>query len=178
MYIGPIARRYAKALLAYATECKAEAKVYEQVFTLCSTLARVDDLQRALLNPVLERTAKVSLLRTASGGEFHPVCERFIELVFQQHRERYLLFILASFIALYRREKGIYVGQLTTTVPLDKDTEERLRTLVAKAVKGTVEFNVQVDKELLGGFILQLDNQRMDASVKGQLRRLKAELLK
>ena len=50
--------------------------------------------------------------------------------------------------------------------------------MVAQAVKGTVEFNVQVDKELLGGFILQLDNQRMDASVKGQLRQLKAELLK
>lgn len=178
MYIGPIAKRYAKALLAYAIECKAEAEVYEQAFSLCRTLMQVKELQRAMLNPVLDRTAKVDLLRTASGGAFHPVCERFIGLLFQQRRERYLLFILASFISLYRREKEIYVGQLTTAVPLDKATEEHLRAMVAQAVKGSVEFDLSVDEEILGGFILQLDNQRMDASVKGQLRQLRAELMR
>jgi len=50
--------------------------------------------------------------------------------------------------------------------------------MVAQAVKGTVEFDLSVDEEILGGFILQLDNQRMDASVKGQLRKLRAELMR
>lgn len=176
MYIGPIAKRYAKALLAYATECKAEAEVYEQAFALCRTLMQVKELQHALSNPVLDRTAKVNLLRTASGGAFHPVCERFIGLLFQQRRERYLLFILASFISLYRHEKNIYIGKLTTAVTLDKATEEHLRVMVSQAVKGTVEFDISVDEKILGGFILQFDNRYMDASVKGLLRLIQTKL--
>lgn len=178
MYIGSIAKRYGKALLAYATECSAEEDVYQQMFILCRTLMQVKELQRVLLNPMLGRDEKIDLLHKAVGGTLHPVSQRFVVMVFQQRRERYLLFILASFISLYRKEKNIYVGKLTTAIPLDKATEEHMRTMIRQTVKGSVEFDLHIDEEILGGFILQLDNQRMDASVKGQLRQMRAELMR
>lgn len=178
MYIGTVAKRYAKALWEYALECKAEDEVYQQMLSLCRSFMQVKELQQALVNPVIDHTAKTALLCQAAGGALHPVCERFVALVFHQHRERYLLFISASFVTLYRQKKNIYVGHLTTAVPLDKPTEEHLHALIAKAVNGTVEFDTHVDDRLIGGFILQLDNRQMDASVRGQLRQIQAELMR
>jgi hypothetical protein len=68
MTLGNIAKRYAKALYLYATECKAEERVYEQAYALCHTMAHVPDLSRALLNPVVELPAKLSLLHNSVGG--------------------------------------------------------------------------------------------------------------
>ena len=176
METGTIATRYAKALWAYALECKAEEEIYPQMLSLCRSLVQVKELQRALLNPAINRTTKFALLAQASGVEhLHPVSHRFLSLVFDQRRERYLLFIIASFIAHYRHAKGLYVGKLTTAVPLDEATLDLLKQMIAKSIQGTVEFDVRVDNDLIGGFILQLDNLRMDASVKGQLKQIAEE---
>lgn len=176
METGTIATRYAKALWAYALECKAEEEIYPQMFSLCRSLMQVKEFQRALLNPAIDRTTKFALLAQASGGDqLHPVCHRFLTLVFDQRRERYLLFILASFVAHYRHAKGLYVGKLTTAAPLDDSTLDHLKQMIAKDIQGTVEFDVRVDEDLIGGFILQLDNLRMDASVKGQLKQIAEE---
>ena len=179
MTLGNIAKRYAKALYLYATECKVEERVYEQAYALCRTMAHVPDLSRALLNPVVELPAKLSLLHNSVGGRMNDALVRFIELLFHNHRERYLMFILASFIAHYRHQKHIYVGRLTTSIPMDAEVEEQLRAMLSQITQGgRVEFDTKVDKSIIGGFILQLDNQRMDASVKGQLRQIKAELMR
>ena len=178
MEIGTIAKRYAKALYLYATECKAEERVYEQATTLCHAMAQVPDLMRALINPVVAQSAKVELLCQATGGQMHEAFMHFIRLVFNQHREGHLPFILHSFVALYRKQKHIYVAKVTTAIPMDSSVEELLRRKIADITQGgTIEFDIQVDSDIQGGFILQLDDQRMDASVKGQLRQIQAELM-
>lgn len=176
MDIGTISSRYAKALLRYALECKAEESVYQQALVLSRTMMQVRELDKALLNPVLDKATKLSLLTEAAGGTSHEAFIRFIDLLFRQRRERYLLFILHSFVNLYRRHQRIYVSQLVTAVPLDEMTEQRLRDMIAKATTGTVELDIQVNQDILGGFILQWDNLRLDASVKGQLRQVRKEL--
>lgn len=177
MDIGTISKRYAKALLLYAEECEAEERVYQQVLTLSHHLMQVKELGKALLNPVLADSVKMSLLAQAVGGTMDEVLTRFIGLLFKQRRERHLLFILHSFVGLYRRKKKIYVSQLTTAAPLDKATEERMRRMMARVVTGTVEFEARVDESLRGGFVLQMDHLRMDASVAGQLRQVRKELV-
>ena len=73
----------------------------------------------------------------------------------------------------------MYVGKLITAVPMDSRMEELLRNMVSNATQdASVEFDTKVDETIQGGFILQLDDQRMDASVKGQLRYLREELMK
>lgn len=178
MDIGTVSMRYAKALLQYAEECKAEECVYEQAVTMLRSLVEVKELQAALINPVINRTTKMDLLSKAAGNTLNPINERFLHLVFDQHRERQLIFILHSFISRYRKRKNILVGKLTTAVPLNPSVIERLRHEVTNSTKGTVEFEIKVDETIQGGFILQLDNQRMDASIKGQLALMRKNLMR
>ena len=152
--------------------------MYEQALALCHTMAQVPDLMRALNNPVVEVSSKVELLSQATGGQMHEAFMHFIRMVFSQHREEHLPFILHSFVAHYRKQKRIYVGKLTTAIPMDSHIEELLRRKISDITQGgTIEFDIQVDSDIQGGFILQLDDLRMDASVKGQLRHIQSHLM-
>ena len=67
-------------------------------------------------------------------------------------------------------------GSLTVPVSLTPELTERLRSIVEKRTDCRVDFSVKEDKELLGGFVLQYDTYRLDASVKTQLQKMKREL--
>ena len=84
--------------------------------------------------------------------------------------------IARSYGTLYRRERHIIEGSLTVPVSLTPELTERLRSIVEKRTDCRVDFSVKEDKELLGGFVLQYDTYRLDASVKTQLQKMKREL--
>ena len=118
MNTGVISVRYAKALLEYAKTQGVEDKVYAAMKTLAERFARIPDLRRSVENPVLDTATKISLLQEAvqtadAGGEMM----RFFRLVLDKKREKYLQFMILSYIDLYRESKNILIGHLTTAVP-------------------------------------------------------------
>ena len=81
-----------------------------------------------------------------------------------------------SYLTLYRQQKNIIRGKLTTAVPVSSDIEEKMQKMVESRTNGTVEFSTEVNPEILGGFILEYDTYRLDTSVKSQLKNILKEL--
>ena len=48
-------------------------------------------------------------------------------------------------------------------------TERKMRSMVESKTNGTVEFETEVNPDIIGGFILEYDTYRMDASVRNRL---------
>jgi F-type H+-transporting ATPase subunit delta len=92
-------------------------------------------------------------------------------------REKYLVFMVNSFITLYRKQQNINVGRLTTAVPVSDAVLQKLRAGVEKHTGGTAEFESRVDERLEGGFIFEVDTYRLDASVANQMRRIKRQFI-
>lgn len=165
MNTGVVSMRYAKALLAYAKAQKVEDRVYEEVKTLAGHYVSLPDLRRAIENPVLDMQSKCDLLREASGGkDVSQELMRFFNLVLDERREKFLQFMLWSYIDLYREDKNILVGKLTTAIE-SKRLEEHLVDLVGSRTQGKVEMETHIDPELIGGYIIELEGYRLDASV-------------
>ena len=178
MDLGIISMRYAKALLKFAAEHKEEERVYAEMGNVTAVFAKVEALQHALLNPVLTDAQREQLLATAAGSEkdLTATTRRFIHLVVTKGRADMMQLIARSYGTLYRRERHIIEGSLTVPVSLTPELTERLRSIVEKRTDWRVDFSVKEDKELLGGFVLQYDTYRLDASVKTQLQKMKREL--
>ena len=51
-----------------------------------------------------------------------------------------------------------------------------MRQLVEGRTNGTVEFQTEVNPNIIGGFVLEYDTYRMDASVKKQLNTILSQL--
>ena len=170
MDLGVISVRYARALLKCATKQKQETEVYVEMESLMESYMHFPLLRQTLDNPLLDNKNKINLLETACGGAPSDLTRHFFQLVLKEGRIGALQFMAASYITLYRQEKNIIFGKITTAVAVSKDTEDKLRKLIEDKTHGTVEFNTEVDSEILGGFILEYDTFRMDTSVRTELK--------
>jgi F-type H+-transporting ATPase subunit delta len=169
MDIGVISVRYARALLKCALDAKIEDKVYVEMQTLAKSYIDVPQLRFTIDNPMLSKDKKELLLQTAVGQEPSALVKNFISLVLSEDRENVMQFIANSYITLYRQQKNIIRGKLTTAVAVLPATEQRMKQMVESKTQGTVEFESEVNPDIIGGFILEYDTYRMDASVKTKL---------
>ena len=176
MNVGVISSRYAKALLEYAVEQGAEDEVYACVLQLMHTLREVRDFSILLRAPLLTSRERVELICSAVAPS--EVFRRFATLVVREEREELLLFISNAYITLYRKAKGVCAVKLVTAVPVTDAFKENLEKLLKAKPCNAVEIENVVDEAIIGGFLLETDSQRLDASVKGQMERIKKLLIK
>ena len=146
-----ISRRYALALLKYVTETGHGVEVYAQVKAL------LDDPDTAP----------------------KPLCEdleRFVSLLIKNGRMPWVKLIFHSFIRLYDERNGIHVARLKTAVD-SPALQARLEAFVRDKIGGRLEFRTEVDPSLIGGFVLEVDDCRLDASVSRQLDDIRREFI-
>ena len=169
MDIGVISVRYARALLKSATDAKIEDAVYTEMQQLAKSYAQVPQLRHMIDNPMLSKDKKQELLLTAVGNNPSSLTKAFIGLVLKEDRENVMQFIANSYVTLYRQQKNVIRGKLITAAAVSPATEQKMRQMVESKTNGTVEFETEVNPDIIGGFILEYDTYRMDASVKSKL---------
>ena len=175
MNIGIISTRYAKAMLAFAMEHGAESEIYGNMQQLCNTFQVVRQLPVVLCNPSLSQDERVALICDAVDAS--PLFRCFAQLVVKEGREEMLPFIAHSYIMLYREAKKIFAVDLTTAVPVDDALKEKVSAMFGEDYN-EVELSNIVEPSIIGGFIIEADSKRLDASVMRQLSDIRKQLVK
>ena len=82
-------------------------------------------------------------------------------------------------VELYREQQGITLAEVRSAQTLTEDQQAALSKKV-QAMAGTnkVDIDLSVDPSLIGGFVVSLGSQVIDASLAGQVRRLGLALAK
>ena len=73
---------------------------------------------------------------------------------------------------------GIKIASIETAIPMTKEIREAMLAHITGTFKAQIELQEQVREELIGGFVLRVEDKQLDASVKGKLGRIKKELQK
>lgn len=143
MNTGVVSSRYAKAFLQFVKENGRGEEVFMQVREI---LAHPESLPDTL----------------------EPDIVRLISLLRQQRRTDYLKLILNTFVRDYCKEEGIVLARVVTAVP-SEDLADEVRSLLETKTGKRVLMESSVDPSLLGGFVVEFDDYRLDASVQRQL---------
>ena len=144
---------------------------------MARSFVEVPELRQTIDNPMLPKDKKEMLLQTTIGGkETSALSQAFIALVLKEDRENMIQFMANSYVTLYRQQKNIIRGKLTTAVAVSPAMEQKMRQMVESKTQGTVEFETEVDPEIIGGFILEYDTYRLDSSVKSKLQTILTQL--
>ncbi len=174
---GLISQRYAKAFFRYAKEVGAETAVYEKMKVFLENYQTHPHLQKALLNPVLSAKDKELLLSSAIGIDPGEVYVRAIRLIIKNHREGYIRTIALMYEELYRKAEHILLVKIITAAPLSEAVVAKIQETVRKHTPYKLEFSTFVDPSLIGGFILHMGSEQLDASVRKELKEIRKELL-
>lgn len=179
MQLGILSMRYAKALLRFAIENGESERVYNETQTLAQSFIRIKVLQKSLLSPLLSDSNKAELLFTASCGKSEPSksIKEFIHLVIKNKRLEILQFVANSYGTLYRKQNGIIQGKLTVATEVSNETLDKFKQIIERKTNSTVNFTIEINPEINGGFILEYDTYSLDASVRTQLNKIKRMLI-
>lgn len=179
MDVGVLAVRYAKALLGYARDEGVAEKVYTLSDRVLQCFAQNPTLSAALEDPLLSSEEKLKLLSTIASGDGKEgmVMLRYFSLMIEKRREAYLASSLRSYMDLYRKSEGIVVVKIITAVPLEKEMEDKILSRVSSMLGKRIELQKSVDPSIEGGFIFDIDDYRLDASVASRLRQIRRQLI-
>ena len=174
---GKISVRYARALFQLAQEQGCEKAVYDGLthFVHNYVLA-IAQFNEVLADPIVAKEEKVKLVEMAVGEPMHDCLKQFIAFVAEQKRENKMFLIAMKYMEMYRTKHNILNTQVITATELPEATYDKIKDFVKQTFDAEAEIEVKIDPALIGGFILDIENTRMDASVAGQLNALKNKL--
>lgn len=177
MDTGRISARYAKAAYEVALQKGEETRLYEEMKILSDNFSSFKSLHKVMEDPTVAVEEKKKLLITAGGISVSDSYKSLIDLIAENKREPYARFIALMYLSYYRKEKSIVIGRLITAQPATVETENRLRELITRNAKIEVDFISKINPDIIGGFILELESNQLDASVKTQLNKLRMQLI-
>lgn len=174
---GRISVRYARALFQLAQEQHCEEAVYDGLTRFSHNyLMAISQFNEVLADPIVAQEEKVKLMEMAVGEPMHDCLKQFIAFVAEQKREDKMFLIAMKFMEMYRAKHNILSTQVTTATELPEATYDKIKAFIKQTFDADAEIDVKIDPKLIGGFILDIENARMDASVAGQLNALKNKL--
>ena len=177
--MAAVTARYARALADVVFEQKLDAqKVVGEVSAIESALAESPALQHTWDNPAVQMPGKIKVLDAIIGKlGGSRITRNFIALLIEHRRIRSIKEVRAQFEAEVNQRLGIADADVTTVRTLGDDEKRALESQVAKITGKKIRATYSTDKSVLGGSVVKVGSTVYDGSVRGQLQRLREQLV-
>ena len=172
-----IAVRYAKALFEIALEKKQLEEIKKDIEIVVSVTQQAD-IQLMLESPVIKASKKKQLLSEVFTGKIQDISLKFLLMITDNKREMHIAAICRNFIEQYRNYKGIKAAKVITALPIDSTLKKEIGKVISEVFKTDVELTTADNESIIGGFIVRVGDQQIDASVSNKLNNIKREFLK
>lgn len=168
---------YAEALMSLAQEQNNLDAIAKDVRLIGNTLADSVELSQLFASPLIGANVKKGVIESVFGSQVNAVTKSFLLLLVDRKRIAFLGAIINEFKSLLRVIDQVALAEITTALQLSRSQEDSLRDRVKAMTKArSVELDITINPDLIGGVIIKVGSQVVDASIRGQLRRLKSSL--
>ncbi len=173
-----IAQRYAEALKELALSQEGLLEDFGRgTQVVLDVLATTPELASFLATPVISMAAKKQLLVTAFGDKVHSYLLGFLQLLVDRRRIVSLEPICKQYQILLRKQQETTLAEVVSAVPLSDAQVSALTDRIRQRTGAKqIDLRRQVEPELLGGMIIKIGDEVIDASLRGQLRKLTLQL--
>jgi len=169
--------RYVKALYHMASESKLQDKVKVDIEILLNCIHESPEFLTLIETPLLKISKKLWLINELFSKQLNDLTLRFLHLLIENRREIFLKNICYYYIHYYKKALGIKETTITTAKKLPSKHRNEIFNFLSRKFKINMELNEKVDADLIGGFILKIEDQQINASLHHQLNKIKRELI-
>ena len=172
-----ISVRYSRALFQSALDNNILDKVNQDMILILE-ICKAADAKEFLHSPIIVPSKKMDIFHRILAGNVEKITLSLIDLVVKNGRENFLPAIARVFIHETMRYKGITKSVLTTARKIDEKVRKQIIGLISDSFSTKAELEEVIDPEIIGGFILRVDDNYIDASVRNKLNKIKKELMR
>jgi ATP synthase F1 delta subunit len=170
-----IATVYARSLFEAADDQGKLDEIREQLGQFADALDGDRGLQVFFFSPYFSTQEKVEGLRRAIDGA-EPIFLNFLELLLENHRMPAIFRIRREYDRLWKERNKLLPVHVTSAVELDEQTVRNIGDRIAEQTGQRVELSSRVEPDILGGIVVQVGNQVLDASIRNRLETLRKQV--
>ncbi|GLR46640.1 F0F1 ATP synthase subunit delta [Sphingomonas astaxanthinifaciens] len=168
-----LAGRYASALFDLARDERQIEAVSQSLATLKTALGESADLKALVSSPLVGRTAAAQALgATAASLGLDKLTTNFLAVLAKNGRLGQLAGIIRLFEQLAADHRGETTAEVVSARPLDDDQLAALKAQLGARVGRDIRIDARVDPAILGGLVVRLGSQMIDASIRTKLNSL------
>lgn len=134
------------------------------------------DLARMFKHPVVDVNDKKAMLRQLLGGRAHPITLNGLLLLFDKKRGALVEEVQRAYRAQFDATRRRATVKVTSAMPLEQAQADELRQQLAGKLAKEIQMETAVDPALIGGLVVQIEDQVIDNSVRGRLEALRHAL--
>ena len=170
------AARYVKSLLELAVDKNVLEEVHQDMLLFSKIVRENKQFELLLGSPVIKHDKKRDILQAMFKSKVNALTMSIFDILTKENREPLLPAIAVQFHAAYNEYKQIGKATVTTAVPLDEALRAQIRVLVQQlSKKNNVDLTENIDKNMIGGFVLNVGDRQIDASLKNKLKSLQVK---
>lgn len=170
-----LANRYAKALYDFSLEKDVLEAVYQDALFVLSILKMNKELNLVVESPIIPNNKKSKVFVALFEEYVNEITFRFLKLVLEKKREPALALILEEFVKFYYRHHNIKIVDFVTAQPICETVVEKIRLMIQAKTGAVIEIKSIYDPQVIGGFIIKMDDFLFDNTILNDINTLKRE---
>ena len=168
-----LAGRYASALFDLARDQRQIESVGRSLDALSQALLDSKDFAELVSSPLVSRgEAGKAFAALAPDLGLDPITANFLGVLARNGRKNELRNVIRAFRRLAAEHRGETTAEVVTARPLGDDQLAALKQQLRARAGRDVNIDLSIDPEILGGIIVKLGSQQIDASIRTKLNRL------
>ena len=170
--------RYSRALFEVSKESNELDKVESDIKNLRSLLDSSLDIVNFLKDPsqsISQQNKAINLI--SEKLEFSKNLKNFLFLLIEKRRIFFVKKISESFIKMCSKKRGEIKASLISSKELSQSELDKIGKDLSNSMGSNLKFDYEIDKELIGGFKLQLGSMMIDTSIKNRLKKYEKAML-
>ncbi|NVO01166.1 MAG: ATP synthase F1 subunit delta [Bacteroidetes bacterium] len=170
-----ITARYAKALFELALEQNVNESVYEDMKLIADVCKSNRDFRLMLNSPIIKTDKKQKILTEIFAAKINKLSLAFLMIIITKRREVFIEGIALQFVELFKIQKGIKTATIQTAIAADAATKAKVIELLKTYTTDQIELVEETKADIIGGFVLKVDNKQFDSSILNKIQKLKKE---
>lgn len=171
-----VLRPYATALFEIAKEQDKTEEFADQVRVVIDTIEENDQYMELLLHPKVTQEEKIELINTVFNQKVADEIAGILNVILHKGRQNVLLDILKEFLMMVNEHLGILKATVTSAVELNEKQLRQIKVNIQKTTDKEVDLHAVVDQSIIGGMIIRVGDNVVDASIAGRIQELKEGL--
>ena len=168
-----LAGRYASALFDLARDQRQIESVGKSLDAIGQALLDSKDLAELVSSPLVSRDeAGKAFAALAPELGLDPITANFLGVLARNGRKNELRGVIRAFRRLAAEHRGEVTAEVTTARPLNDGQIAALKQQLRARAGRDVTIDATVDPNILGGIVVKLGSQQIDASIRTKLNRL------
>lgn len=161
---------YGNALFVLAVEENMLDSLYEEVNELVLILKDNEELIRLLNHPQIEKSEKKNLIERIFGKRVSDEITGLMIMVVEKGHITSIVDIFNYFIKQVKKAKNIGVASVTSAIELTEAQKASVEKRLLETTHYTsMEIDYKVDKSLIGGLVIRIEDRVVDSSIKTKL---------